>query len=463
MLTLVFAALVVATVIWLISRRPAAALAAFLIVFALTTRTLSLIYVDLAGPMYAVELGDYVGGGQSMPLFACSVLTLLIPLAYLFRPAYLQQLRNRITASPLPSKRRIANIAFMALCLFLIALYLDMFLRGPIPLISGMDRLEYNKLFAGPLHPLVFEHGFLFAAPIGCLFVYPRLSGKDFDFRFVGLLVAFLLYFALTGNRFSAFFAFSSFFVLPLAAVLALRSARALPPPPRRTSRWKSILVSRSGLHLALISGSALILMLLLNSFVTVRGYDDPTQQFQQRTLIQPVELWWTTWNGLADRLSDSFDDTWDYLFVNAIDPKRNTSIQMLMARNLGYDRASDLIDLGQQYAGGYPEVLFELLGPWFALPVALAFGIITAMLIRLIVESVCLGKFATAFFALYVYDPFSILYIGGMLNFLIAWTFWAKCGVLLLLYILGRYRARREKTRERRRAISGNAATTLV
>ena len=34
-----------------------------------------------------------------------------------------------------------------------------------------------------------------------------------------------------------------------------------------------------------------------------------------------------------------------------------------------------------------------------------------------------------TAFFALYVYYAATLLYIGGMLNFLTVWTFWVKLG----------------------------------
>jgi hypothetical protein len=331
-------------------------------------------------------------------------------------------------------------MVFVLIVVFLLALYADMLLRGPVPLFVGMDRIEYNRTIAGPLHPYIFEYGFLFAASIGCFFVHPRLKGGDFDSRFLGLLLAFLAYFALTGNRFSAFYAFMCFFVLPLATLPALKTAGVLPPPPRRRTPWKATLFSPAALVVAAALGAVLILMLLVNSVVNVRGYDDPAAQFLQRTLIQPVELWWTTWDGLNDHTDQAFGLAWDATLGNPIDPTRNTSIQMLMVKNLGDDRATELIADGAQYAGGYPEILFELVGPWFALPVALAFGCITAVLLRLVITSICIERFALAFVALYVYYAFSLLYIGGMLNFLIAWTFWVKCGALLLLWFMARH-----------------------
>ena len=113
--------------------------------------------------------------------------------------------------------------------------------------------------------------------------------------------------------------------------------------------------------------------------------------------------------------------------------------MQMLMMKNLGYDRTSELLNMGQQYTGGYPEVLFELFGPWLALPAALLLNIPTAILLRICVVAVCEQRLMTAFMALYVFFGFSLLYIGGMLNFLVVWTFWAKVAILFVAYIVER------------------------
>lgn len=439
MITLLFAGFVLAVLWWLVVRRRAAALAAFFLLFSLITRVFALVYVDLAGPVYAVELGDDVGGGgSSMPLFALSVLAFLLPLAWVFRPAALQAWRAAPRSSD--QRRALATAVVWTLVVFLLALYGDMVTRGPIPIFAGIDRLEYNRVLAGPLHPLVFDFGFLFAVVLGIGLVHPRLRGGEFDFRFLALYGAFMLYFALTGNRFSAFYSFSSFALMPMAALPMANGLGMLPAAPHGRSAFARLLCSRAALALGVMALLLSLAALLINNLVTVREYEDPAEQFAQRSLIQPVQLWWTTWQSLGSASETS--QGWQDAFINPIDPTRNTSIQVLMIKNLGDDRAAELLDNGQQYAGGYPEILFELFGPGLAMMAALLFGFITAFLLRLVVGSVLLGRFVTAFVAAYVFYGFSLLYIGGMLNFLIVWTFWVKCAALLALYLFGRWRS---------------------
>jgi Family of unknown function (DUF6418) len=429
------------TVFWglrlLVRYRTAAALAATFLLFSLVTRTLSLVYVDLAGPFFSYQLGQVVGGAPSMPLFATTVLLLMATLAIFFRPTVLAQVR----IPPRPAGRRpdvSGNVLFALSAAFVVSLYGDMFGRGVVPLLSGMDRLEYNATIAGPLHEWLAEMGFLLAGTLGAGFCMPRLQGRDFRFRFLALYLLVLIYFALTGNRFSALYSFTSFFLLPLAAVPAMASVGLLPLKPSR-ALWRRLLYSKNALFMVVGFGTLGIVILLLHSVTNVRGYDNPVEQLMERALIQPVELWWVTWDNLDRYSSGSFDEAWTDLFTKPLDPTRNTSMQMLMLRNLGQDRTQELLDMGQQYTGGYPEVLFELLGPWLALPAAVVFSIPTAHLLRMSVLAVCERRLLTAFMAMYVFYGFSLLFIGGMLNFLVPWTFWAKVLVLFLVYIVER------------------------
>ena len=440
--TLLGAVIVLAVLLWLVRRRRAAAVAGFFVLFSLITRTLALVYVDLAGPIYAIELENEIGGAQSMPFFAAAVLAFLVPLAWLFRPTALAKLLPTVRDAATP-RENIRHMAFMALAAFVLALYGDMATRGPIPLVAGMDRLEYTSTIAGPLHAILMEQGFLLAGLIGVMMVVPRLAGRDFDFRFLGLYLSVMVYFVLTGNRFSAFYSFTSFFIIAFAALPAMAAVGRLAPPKGRRSPLVALLCSRFAIFASLVALAFGLSALLVHSLVTVRGYDDPLAQFTQRTLVQPVQLWWTTWRDLQERATDP-SLAWDAAFVNPIDPTRNTSIQVLMIKNLGEARAAELLDNGQQYAGGYPEILFELLGPFLALSASLAFGVATAWLLRLIVVSTAHGRVATAFMAIYVCFGFSLLYIGGMLNFLLVWTFWAKCGLLAVAAVLERRAPRR-------------------
>jgi hypothetical protein len=452
--TLLGATTVLVVLLWLFRRRRAAAVAGFFILFSLITRTLALIYVDLAGPIYAIELEEEVGGGQSMPLFATSVLLFLVPLGFMFRRSALVRL---LPSSDHPAAPRygVRHTTFVCLTAFVLALFGDMVTRGPIPLLEGIDRLEYGKDFAGPLHTFIMQQGFLFAGLIGVMMVAPRVAGRDFDFRFLGLFVAIMIYFALTGNRFSAFYAFTSFFVIPFAAIPALAAVGRLAAPRGGRGALTAFLCSRIAIVAALCALAFALASLVINSLVTVRGYDDPMEQFAQRTLVQPVQLWWTTWRDLQERSANA-TLAWDAAFFNPIDPTRNTSIQVLMIKNLGGDRAAELLDAGQQYAGGYPEILVELIGPWLAMPVALTFGLVTAWMLRLVVVSTAHGRVGTAFLAVYVFYGFSLLYIGGMLNFLLVWTFWAKCGLLAIVAPLERTALRRRSPAGRQQAPTG-------
>lgn len=439
MLTLLFAALVLGVFVWMLRSRTAAAIGGVFLLFGLITRTLSVAYLDLAGPEFSHQLQFDVGGLTSMPLFAGGVLALLLPLVFLFRPSAQRSALTPPRGRPLYDTGAIGTVLLWLAVAFIVALYGDMLVRGPVPLFVGMDRLEYNKDIAGPLHGVLGDHGFVLAYLLGMLFVVPRLAGRDFKLPAFGAYVAVLFYFALTGNRFSAFFTFTSFFLIPVAALPLARSVGRLPPPPAQRTAAIAFIVSPAARVMLLALLGVGLTATLLHSVINVRGYDDPAEQFYQRIVVQPVELWMSTFAELDARAPDSFASVWDGLFVNPIDPTRNTSVRLLMINSLGFDRALELVDQGEQLAGGYPEIFFELLGAWLALPAALVFGIATAWLLRIVVRAVCLGRFFTGLTGIFVFYGFTLLYIGGMLNFLIVWTFWVKIAALLLMMLIER------------------------
>ena len=437
MVTLVFAALVLGLFAWMLRSRRGAAIAATFVLFGLITRTVSVVYLDLFGPTFSEQLQFDVGGGTSMPWFASSVLMFMLPLVVLFRPGSMRRLLEVKRGHPLYDSRHAGTLLLWLAMIFLAAAYLDMLTRGPVPLFVGMDRLDYNNGIAGPLHGLLVDHGWALAFVLGIAFVLPRLAGGDFRPAAFGSYVATMVYFSLTGNRFSAFFSFTAFFIIPLAALSMMRAAGRLTPPPAVRSRTVAILIAPAT-RLVLLAMLVLSLTaMLLHSVINVRGYEDPAELFFQRIIVQPVELWWATFDELDTSAPNSFASVWDGLFVNPLDPTRNTTVRLLMINSLGFERAAELADQGTQFAGGYPEIFFELLGPWLALPVALVFGIVTCWLLRLVLRAICLGRVGTAICGIYVFYGFTLLYIGGMLNFLIVWTYWVKCGALLVIMIL--------------------------
>jgi hypothetical protein len=424
--------------LWITSR--AAVIAAFFILFPLISRTFALAYVDLEGPIFSYEIGEDVGGGPSMPFFAISVIAFLLPLTFMFRTLRLRVLLME-TSKTRHFSKTVQKSIFIFLILFVFVLYVDLFSRGPIPLFHGIDRLDYNRDMAGSFHPYVFDFGFLLAALISIFFVYPRVLGKEFDFRFLLIYSLIMVYYALTGNRFSAFYSFTSFFFIPIAVLPLLSRLGRLAPLVGGKSVLHKIIVAKSTLFILLSFLFFCVGWLLWNNLVSVRGYDDPAEQFLQRSIVQPIQLWWKTWEGLNERSTDA-TLTWETAFFNPIDPTRNTSIQALMINNLGYQRAGELLENGQQYAGGYPEILFELFTTSVAVLIAFIFGFVTSWFLRLTLLSIARGHILTALMSVYIFFGFSLLYIGGMLNFLLVWSFWIKVAAFIVVRYLekGRY-----------------------
>lgn len=409
----------------------AAFVAGFFILFSLIYRIVDILYLDLVGPTYAIELGRYVGGNIATPMFVLSCLAFLVPLWVVYRPAALaRKLGGQLP--DLPYYASLRRWAFPICAGFIGLVYLDMLRKGTIPLLIGMDRLDYN-LIAGVLHNPLYELSFLLTTTLGIFTVLPRLQGGRFDLRFAMLFLAILFYWILTGNRFSIFYREISFFLLPFAAVIAMEATGKLAKIPRRDA-WSAIVSSRVVVPAAAVLAAGTLTGLLINNFYDVRNYADPLFQMTQRAFVQPVQFWDVTWmeTDFVRDLTPS-RDAMRQVFEDPINANGNTTIQYLMSRELGYFRAAQLIRHGQQYAGGYPEIFFDLFGPWIGMVLIALLGVISALLLRISTIALTRGKLFTSLMAVYVYFGFCLTYIGGMLNFLMAPSFAIKVILLLI------------------------------
>jgi hypothetical protein len=319
----------------------------------------------------------------------------------------------------------------------LIILYGDMLRLGTIPLLSGIDRIEYRDM-AGIFHSPAYAMNFLLSAIIGIFTVLPRLRGGRYSLTFVGLFVALQLYWALTGNRASAFVTTATFYAIPFAAVAAMNAKRLL--PDATTDMWSALVSARVITPLAILGGIVVLIGLVLNSYYDVRGYADPVFQMTQRLFVQPVQLWAETWQNVhfAD-VGGVNDDAVNRVLLNPDDVNTNTAILYLMEQSIGYFRTTELFQLGQQYAGGFPEIFFEVFGSWLAVPVMLLWGVTTAFVLRITVSNLLRGRVLTAIMGVYVLYGFTLTYIGGMLNFLLAPSFSIKIAVLIAVYFIER------------------------
>jgi hypothetical protein len=396
-----------------------AVLATLLIVFSLSYRMIDVAYLDVFGPIYATELDKFVGGNGAAPYFVASVLCLALPLFYLFRD---RSLIEGVRA-PLPTTAYLntgARLGFWSVTALIAALYIDMMRIGVIPLFVGMDRLGYNTM-AGVLHNPVYGLGFLPAGALGILTVLPRLQGKSYHVPSIAVFLVLLLYWALTGNRFSAFLLAICYYALPFAAVVVLQR-NGLLVSRRRRDAWSVLVSAKVVVPIVTIIGALAIIGLLLNSYYDVRNYADPMFEIFQRIFVQPVQLFAVQWELVQLGQSEGLDrQVLNEVLLDPLDPNANTTMRYLMVRELGYFRATELFNYGAQYAGGYPEILIELFGVYLAIPVLLLLGLGTAFMARLIIRNILRGYLLSAMMAIYVYFAFSLAYIGGMLNSLYA------------------------------------------
>jgi len=413
----------------------AAMISATYILVVILSRLVSTAYIDVAGPVYAVELNREIGGlDSSMPIITAFVILFMATLWFVFRRSKIKKLLRQKYYTFSSYQEFMLKGMLVFYTVYVVAIYADLLMRGNIPLFNQLERYEYGAI-AGSLYHITIFHGFLLAAGIGFGFVYPRLHGRQFDFRFLFILLLFFIYFVLTGHRFAVFFGYVSFFLLVFSPFLMMKQAGVLPSIHTGESILSQLIKSKYSISVLGLVFVMVISAVLFNSMVNVRAYDFPLEMLIQRVLIQPAELWWDSWNRIFHQGEFTPNLAWHFMFDEPFDAERNTGIQYLMIKSLGIEEAERILIQGAQYAGGYPEILIELLG-WGAVPFAFMFAIVTALLIRKVNLFVYQGQILSAILCVYVYYGFTLLYIGGMLNFLTVIIFWLKVLALILVSI---------------------------
>ena len=127
----------------------------------------------------------------------------------------------RTEARAAPGMLTLSDVTFVVSLLFLGYLFFDLIRIGSIPLFAHIERFVYTAQYAGAAHRWLIQYGNFVTFWWGVMFAAERLRNRRIDIRYLGLLGLLMLYMFLTGNRFSAFYSFGSFFVIPLAAAIA--------------------------------------------------------------------------------------------------------------------------------------------------------------------------------------------------------------------------------------------------
>lgn len=413
------------------------------LLFTFVWRTAAAAYVDLAGPVYASQLVMQIGGGIWTIFQTMAYVLTLLPFLWVFRKqavaAWVSDMPPMEPSGQLrpsepgrPARITLADIAVAGTSVFLVLLFLGFVVRGDIPALSGMERWEYNDdAWIG--HQLLLRFGDFLCFGLGMMFAAVSLREGRMDRRFLVLLLLILAYYFLTGNRFSPFYRSISFFAMPYAAVVAVRAATT---GRSGLSRNETILALGALAIGGVIASTAIYLNLTgARQFVG----DEVVDQLYQRILVQPVEMGVTSFERVFLQGIYNPDLASHFVFFEPIVPGTNTAPQFLMLMTIAEPRTSLHVLNGFQFAGGFPEIFFELFGPFGGWLFVAGSGVMTALLCGLIVKAVIKGSYVTAFLGFYVLFGVFVMYIGGMVTFALATSYWIKLAALAAAVVLER------------------------
>jgi hypothetical protein len=423
-------------ILFVAAYRPVILISFFFILFTLVWRTAATMFIDLAGPVLSSQTDRYIGPGLATPLHVLAYVITLAPFFLLLRPAAVQAwVSNADRSRAAPDMVTLSGVTIVLSLVFVGCLYVDLIRIGSIPLFARIERFVYTVQYAGAAHRWLILYGNFVTFWWGVMFAAERLRNRRIDIRYLGMLGLLMLYMFLTGNRFSAFYSFGSFFVIPLAGVIAVevRDRRSAVP-----FAW----IGKAFQRRDLIAFSAVVVLAAIvscvgiyNNLVNVRQFqgDEIASQFWERLLVQPSELGWISYQRVFNFGQWQPDRVYDFLFQAPLDASRNTTPQYLMLETIGEPRTYEHISGGFQFAGGFPEIFFELFGPLYAWPFIFGAGYIAAGLTAAVVKGVIQGRYASTFLSLYVLFGFYVMYIGGMLNFIATPAYWVKVAALAI------------------------------
>ena len=416
--------------LWLFLARPRIFWTFVIFLFAFSFRILDTLYIDTVGPVKAQELFRDIGPGASTIPLVLAYVVVLLPMVALLTPSKRRDINYHLAASMHRGPGlTIRDWAFISVTVYLILLWGDFIRIGIVPAFAGMERYVYTREYGGYFHRLLMEWGNILAMALGFLFAARRRVDNRVDQRFLGALLVVLIYLFLAGHRFSAFYSYSAFFLMG-AGVTDLGSES------RRSASDSTVKLKYVLLAVMLLG---LVGFALLRSYTVVRGgaNEEAVQQaLKERVLVQQGEMWWATYERVFKYGQTAPEGTIDFLFLSPTDPDRNSTIQYLMFQVLPEQRVREILREGSNYAGGFPEIHFELFGPWLGYLSLLLYATLYAFALRWLSRAAARRRYGTVVFMAVALYPPTIHFLGGMLNFLTAWTFWLKIAVATMVAV---------------------------
>jgi Family of unknown function (DUF6418) len=423
---------------WLALSRAEVFLCFFLILFTFAWRTVSSMYIDLYGPVYASQISLFIGPGVMTAFQSTAYFLTVVPFLWVFSPAatdqWVRSAHGRVAGRPILT---LSDVTFYGSLIFLVLLFGALVEGGVLPILAKMERWTFNER-AGWLHHFVLLRGDFICFWWGTIFAAEKLRHDRFDYRFLGLLALLMIYIFLAGGRFSPFYRFGSFFIMPFSAVVLVHSKDAM---SNGLSGLRSLIPDRrivaAGFAMFVLA-SSLIAFALYWNLTKVRGFEGKAAEaaFLERVMVQPSEMGWASYQRVFVNGQWDARKAVDFLFERPIAGGRNTTPQFLMSETIGEPRTTELTVAGFQFAGGFPEIFFEVFGPYLGWLMLLGAGWLCAAVSALVVRSIVRGEYLVVACAFQVLFGFYVMYIGGMLNFATIASYWMKVGLLFIAMV---------------------------
>jgi hypothetical protein len=147
-------------ILYIAAYRPVLLLSFFFILFTLAWRTMSAMFIDLAGPVWSSQTVRYIGPGIATPLHVLAYFTTLVPFLILLRPKRIESWFDGVDIRrPPPGILTLSDATVALSSLFLAVLFFDLVRRGSIPLFAHLERFVYTAQYAGAAHRWLVQSG----------------------------------------------------------------------------------------------------------------------------------------------------------------------------------------------------------------------------------------------------------------------------------------------------------------
>jgi hypothetical protein len=300
-------------------------------------------------------------------------------------------------AGPTPVSGNLRLLAWIGL--FALIAYIGYILAdGGIPLLSGMDRLSFFEQ-SSPLIRRLFIYGPVLGFILGYFFTRGRRVSPH-----LLVLLLYVFFAILTGNKFSFLLLLLTSFLLPIfARVVAFQPSFRI--FTARSVRWITV-------------AAIVLLILAFGSYHLAMGESDLAAVYLlNRILAFQGEIWWAvdshvTTYGLFD--PDHLHTEIDCIVSPQNCPEAATGLKYLMVQILGPEKAFPIIDRGYLYTMAWPAILIATFPYAWAGVIQILAGIGFCLLLYYLHFAIIYRHFIRSVIAILIVIPYLAMVLSG-------------------------------------------------